>query len=194
MCDLAWQELQLPPLPSAGIDNPFSLKEIWDAILDSPAEKVPGPDGFTGTFYSSCRPIIKLDILAAFNHLFHLAGGNFAALNTAFIFLLPKKAQVNSVQDLRSISLFHSFAKLFSKVLARRLAPLMRELVSPAQSAFLKSRCIHDNFLFVRNIARAFHRLKKPALLLKLDFAKAFDSVSWEYLLEVLSRLDFLAR
>ncbi|XP_010240795.1 uncharacterized protein LOC104585565 [Brachypodium distachyon] len=192
--DLAWQELHLPSLPAAGIDNPFSLEEIWDAVLDSPAKKAPGPDGFTGTFYRSCWAFIRLDILAAFNHLYHLAGGNFASLNSAFIFLLPKKAQVNSVHDLRLISLIHSFAKLFSKVLARRLAPLMGELISPAQSAFLKTHCIHDNFLFVRNIARALHRQNKPTLLLKLDFPKAFDSVSWEYLLELLSCLGFPAR
>jgi hypothetical protein len=170
------------------------MTEIWEAVKDSPAEKAPGPDGFTGVFYRKCWPTIKWDIMAAFNHLYRMAGGNFAALNSAFICLIPKKEQALSVNDFRPISLLHSFAKLFSKVLARRITPLMGDLISHAQSAFLKSRCIHDNYLFVSNLARALHRKRKPSLLLKLDFAKAFDSVSWEYLLELLQRLGFPTR
>jgi hypothetical protein len=79
-------------------------------------------------------------------------------------------------------------------VLARRLTPLIGGLISQAQSPFIKTRCLHDNFLFVRNLARALHKKKLPALLLKLDFAKAFDSVCWEYLLELLQCLGFSAR
>jgi hypothetical protein len=67
-------------------------------------------------------------------------------------------------------------------------------LISPAQSAFLKGKTLHDNFVYVRNTARTLHRKNKAALLLKIDFAKAFDYVSWEYLLELLHRLGFSAR
>uniref|UniRef100_A0A453T1C7 Reverse transcriptase domain-containing protein n=1 Tax=Aegilops tauschii subsp. strangulata TaxID=200361 RepID=A0A453T1C7_AEGTS len=63
-----------------------------------------------------------------------------------------------------------------------------------AQSAFLKTRCIQQSFLYVQNGVRALHRTKTPALLLKLDISKAFDSVSWDYLLELLQELGFSAR
>jgi hypothetical protein len=177
-----------------GLDNPFTAAEVWAAIKASPLEKVPGPDGYNDTFYRRCWYIIREDIMAAFTHLYHLACGDFASLNNAFICLLPKKSPALAVHDFRPISLIHSFAKLFSKVLARRLCPLMDELVSQAQSAFLKSRSIHENFLYVRNFARSLHRKKRPSLLLKLDFAKAFDSVSWEYLLELLHHIGFPSR
>jgi hypothetical protein len=35
------------------------------------------------------------------------------------------------------------------------------------------------------------HRRKVPAVLLKLDVARAFDSVSWPFLLSVLRRRGF---
>ena len=70
----------------------------------------------------------------------------------------------------------------------------MNDLVSISQSAFIKKRCIQDNFLYVRNLARAYHRTKTPSLLFKLDIEKAFDSVSWEYLPELLERRGFPAR
>jgi hypothetical protein len=53
-----------------------------------------------------------------------------------------------------------------------RLAPLINELISPCQSIFIKKRSIHDNFLYVRNLMRRFHRTKTPAPLLKLDIPK----------------------
>jgi hypothetical protein len=46
----------------------------------------------------------------------------------------------------------------------------------------------------VRNLARAYHRTKTLALLLKLDISKAFDLVSWEYLLELMEKRGFPCR
>jgi hypothetical protein len=41
---------------------------------------------------------------------------------------------------------------------------------------------------------KSLHRKKVASLFLKLDITKAFDSVSWAFLLEVLSHLGFGAR
>jgi len=60
-----------------------------------------------------------------------------------------------------------------------------------AQSAFIRRRSIHDNFLYTQNLIRELHRAGKPTLFLKLDIAKAFDTVRWDYLLEVLQQLGF---
>jgi hypothetical protein len=70
----------------------------------------------------------------------------------------------------------------------------MNEIVSRSQSAFIKTRTIHDNFMYVRNTARKLHRSKIPSLLIKLDIAKAFDSVRWDYMLDLLQRLGFPQR
>ena len=76
--------------------------------------------------------------------------------------------------------------KLLAKVLALRLAPVMEQIISKSQSAFIRGRSIHDNFLYVRNMARRFHRNRTPMLLIKLDISKAFDSVRWDYILSLL--------
>ena len=191
---ILWESLDLPQVDGGGLDIPFTAAEIWAAIKDSPTEKAPGPDGFTGMFYRSCWPIIRSDIVAAFGHVYRLAAGDFAPLNRASICLLPKKQPAIAISDFRPISLIHSFSKLFAKVLARRLSSIMGDMVSPAQTAFLQSRSIHESFLYVRNRARSLHRKKKPLLLVKLDFARAFDSVSWEYLLELLQKMGFPPR
>jgi hypothetical protein len=80
------------------------------------------------------------------------------------------------------------------KVLASRLAKRIDNLVSPVQSAFIKGRSIQDNFLLVQGQVRRLHRAKRPSLLVKLDIAKAFDSVSWVYLLDMLRARGFSQR
>lgn len=113
----------------------------------------------------------------------------FRLFNTAFTTLLPKKQDATQVKDFRPISLIHSFAKLVAKIMANPLAPLLPSLVSTNQSAFVRGCRIHDNFMFVQQMVRLLHKNKKEAhILLKLNISKAFDSVSWSFLLEILSR------
>jgi hypothetical protein len=59
------------------------------------------------------------------------------------------------------------------------------------QNAFIKKRCIHDNFIYVQNVVKALNKAKRPSLFIKLDISKAFDSVCWVFLLEVLQALGF---
>ncbi|WVZ80204.1 LOW QUALITY PROTEIN: hypothetical protein U9M48_027698 [Paspalum notatum var. saurae] len=119
------------------------------------------------------------------------AGNNLQSLNSAFITLIPKKDGVVHVKDYHPISLVHSFAKLVTKIFANRLAGRLHELVSPNQSAFIKGRSIQDNFLLVQQTTRFLHLQKQARILLKIDITKAFDSVSWSFLLEVLWKLGF---
>jgi exonuclease III len=193
----SWQDLHLTQLqqqPGLELDRPFTADEIGAAVKDLPNNKAPGPDGFTNDFYKQCWDIIKIDILAAFNAVYLLQDFTLKNLNRAHIVLIPKMEVSTEPKDFRPISLIHSFAKLLTKVLAARLSCYIDRLISSAQSAFIKKRCIQDNYMYVRGLARHYHRTKTPACLIKVDITKAFDSVSWEYMLELLSRRGFPTR
>jgi hypothetical protein len=112
-------------------------------------------------------------------------------LNSAFITLLPKVEAPQGAKDYRPISLVHSFAKLVTKILANRLAGRLLQMVSPNQSAFIKKCFIQDNFMLVQQTACFLHQQKQPRILFKLDISKAFDSVSWAFLIEVMRKLGF---
>ena len=111
---------------------------------------------------------------------------NFEVLNSAYIILLPKKDDATNVKYYMPISLVHSFTKLITKMLANRLAGRLDQMITQNQSAFIKGRFILDNFMLVQHTTRYLHQQKQPHILLKLDITKAFDSVSWPFLLEVM--------
>ena len=80
--------------------------------------------------------------MQAFNQFYNLAGNNFGLLNSAIVALIPKKDGANGINDYRPISLIHSIAKLVSKVLSIRLAPIVQRIISPAQTAFFENKML----------------------------------------------------
>jgi hypothetical protein len=173
------------------LDNPITEQEVCNAINCLPSDKSPGPDGFTSRFYKTCWSIIKDELMAAVMAVWNRKFDNFHKLNYAFITLIPKKDGADQVKDFRPISIVHSFAKLIIKILATRLASRLNDLVSPNQNAFIKGRFIQDNFMLVQQTTKFLHQQRHPRLMIKLDITKAFDSVSWPFLIEVLQNLGF---
>lgn len=67
---------------------------------------------------------------------------------------------------------------------------MIDDLVNPVQSAFVKGRQILDGPLMVNEIIQWYKR-KKNLMIFKVDFDKAYDSVSWEYLYQIMSFMGF---
>lgn len=182
---------QLPPELAQGLESEFTTEEVKRVIMDMPSDRAPGPDGFTSLFYKLCWDIIAPDLMVVMKALHEGRFYSFGGLNTSILTLLPKKANSLEIGDFRPINLIHGTTNIFAKVLAVRLAPLLPILISQAQSAFITRRNIHENFKFVRNKARLLHRKRRSSVLMKIDISKAFDTLSWEFLLEILMARGF---
>jgi hypothetical protein len=159
------------------LDREVTEQEIYAAVMQTPSEKAPGPDGCIGSFYKEFWDIIKLDIISVIKEMFALRASYWNLLNSANVTLIEKKDGVQAIGDYRPISVMHSIAKLLAKILSIPLANNLEKLVSHSQSAFIKACSIHDNFQYVQGAVKHFHQAKTPMLLLKLDIAKAFDNV-----------------
>jgi hypothetical protein len=173
------------------LDRAIDDDEIKTVVRQTPPEKAPGPDGYISPFYKTCWNIVKGDMQGAIREVFDLWGSCWNLLNLANVMLLPKKEGAQSIGDYKPISVMHNVSKILGKILANRLVLLMDGLVSHCQSAFIWGRSIPDNFQYVQGAVKHFHQAKMPMLFIKLDIAKAFDSVRWEYLLEVMEQLGF---
>jgi hypothetical protein len=68
--------------------------------------------------------------------------------------------------------------KFVSKAVANRLAPIAHRVIAPTQTAFIKGRLLLDGALSLQEIIHELKVRKSKAILLKLDFEKAYDRVS----------------
>ncbi|GJT01135.1 RNA-directed DNA polymerase, eukaryota [Tanacetum coccineum] len=121
------------------------------------------------------------DVVAAVSFFF--SSGLFPpGCNSSFIALIPKTQEAKLVNDFRPISLIGSLYKIITKVLARRLSHVIPTLVSDVQSAFVSNRQILDGPFILNELLSWCKHKKSKALIFKIDFEKAFDSVRWDYL------------
>nr|GEY66824.1 RNA-directed DNA polymerase, eukaryota [Tanacetum cinerariifolium] len=111
--------------------------------------------------------------------------------NSSFIALIPKVTNAKFVADFHPISLIGNVYKVVTKILANRLAMVILYLISNTQSAFVASRQILDGPFILNEVLSWCKRKMKQALVFKVDFAKAYVSVHWDFLLDVLLAFGF---
>lgn len=122
----------IDPDMAQALEAPFSAEEVKREVLGMPSDRAPGPDGFSGLFYQSCWDIIAQDFMEVTEQL-HTSGFNsFEILNESILTLLPKKEGALHLRDFRPINLIHGAAKIFAKVLALRLPPLLPKIITQA--------------------------------------------------------------
>lgn len=102
-------------------------------------------------------------------------------INKANVVTIPKKESPVSIWDLWPISVINIIPKLLSKILANRLKAKMPDLISCNQTAFIQERQIMDNFVATRELLQHIASSKNSTIFLKIDFAKAFDSINWNF-------------
>jgi len=54
------------------------------------------------------------------------------------------------------------------------------------QTGFLKGRSISENFVYAMELVQVCNKRRVPTIVLKLDFAKAFDTVNWAALMSIM--------
>lgn len=104
---------------------------------------------------------------------------------------MPKKEGVNKISDYGPISLLHGIYKILVKTLSIRLATVVEGLILYFQTSSIKGRLIQDIILMANELIDSGVRSKNLGLIFKLDFSKAFDSVSWYYHDYMITRFGF---
>jgi len=188
MASLQFQSLSYGE--STSLVKPFSMEEVKAAVWDCDNFKRPGPDGVTFGFIKEFWNIICDDVMR-FLVEFHRNGLLTKGINNTFIALIPKVDSPQRLNDFRPISLVGSMYKILAKVLANRLRLVIGSVISDVQSPFIKGRQILDDILIANEIVDEVRKKKKELLLFKVDFEKAYDSIDWSYLDEVMRKMGF---
>ncbi|GKA46798.1 RNA-directed DNA polymerase, eukaryota [Tanacetum coccineum] len=175
---------------SQDLEREVSKQEIKTAVWGCGTDKSPGPDGFSFGFYRHFWPVIEHDVYMAVNHFF-IHGEIPPGCNSSFIALIPKVPDANLVKDFRPISLIGSIYKIIAKILSNRLVNVLGDIVNEVQSAFIAERQMLDGPFILNEILQWCTKKKKKTLIFKVDFEKAFDSIRWDFLDDVLKEFGF---
>lgn len=109
----------------------------------------------------------------------------------SFISLVSKSYNPQNLNDFHSIYLVGSMYIIISKLMASRLKQAIGKLVSPKQTTFIHNSFMLDGVLIVNTLVDYDRRNKNELFLFKVDFDKAFDSVSCDYLVFILKLMNF---
>jgi len=175
------------------LEAPFTEDEIKTAIFESYAEGAPGPDGFSFHFYQVFWETIKIDFMNLVKD-FESGQLNLDRINYAIITLIPKEAEAKHLKKFRPISLINCSFKIFAKALNNRLIRLAARLICANQTAFIKGRFILESVVAAHEIIHDIRRCNESGVILKLDYEKAYDRVSWGFIEEMLFSRGFGAK
>ena len=81
--------------------------------------------------------------------------------------------------------------KIATKEIAKRIEPLLPNLVHTDQTGFIKGRYIGKNIRLIIEIMAHMKSESIPGILVSLDFRKAFVSVEWSFMMKALDIFNF---
>ena len=113
-------------------DGPLTMDECATALGQLKPHKSPGMDGLTAEFYRQFWPVLRDDLMAVFQTIYH-NGYMSLSQRTGIIRLLSRKGDRKDVGNWRPISLLNVDYKIVAKVLANRLKTVLGSIIKPAR-------------------------------------------------------------
>ncbi|XP_055962303.1 uncharacterized protein LOC130015686 [Mercurialis annua] len=175
------------------LNSPVSDDEVRRAMFSIDMDKAPGPDGFGSAFFRKSWNIVGGDIIKAVKDFF-TTGKMLRQANATIVSLIPKVDNPEIISEFRPIACCNTMYKVISKILAKRMSSILSRIVSSSQSAFVPGRSIADNILLAHELVRNYHRQNGRSCAMKVDLQKAYDTVEWDFIEEVLLGLRFERR
>ena len=173
------------------LEGEITLAEASLALKNMKNYKSPGSDGFTAEFFKFFWLQLGSFVVRSLNDGFR-KGELSTTQKEGVIICIPKGDKSKDlIKNWRPISLLNVVYKIGSACIAKRLKSVLHSLINEDQTGFMANRYIGDNIRLIYDLISYLYRENKPALLLCLDFEKAFDSVDWKFMFKVLRAFGF---
>lgn len=172
--------------PGCFVFRQVDVAEVVNAVF-SINSNATGFDDLPISFWKLILPLVADKITFFFNMIF--ATSKFpGAWKKAKVIPLKKKSHLNGLTNLRPISLLSALSKAFEKLMKSQISNYLDDLklLSEYQSGFRAKRSTKTALLKVCDDIMCGIDRKGVAVLLLLDFTKAFDSISHSRLLKKL--------
>ena len=172
-------------------ENELTEAELHETLKSFAKNKSPGLDGITSEFYLEFWQRLKLKILGVYKESF-LDGILPESLRTGVIVLLEKKGKDRmDIANWRPITLLGVDYKLLTKTLGQRLKKVLPNLIHKDQNGFVPGGNIFFSTHTIRDILFYCSKEKVDLIMLALDYAKAFDSVDFNFIHKTFDIFNF---
>ena len=105
--------------------------------------------------------------------------------------MIAKVAGVPQVDEFRPITLLNTDYKLLSKLLVKRVKPVLKSIIKSSQLCTVQNKNILFGVSNVLSSVMYINSQNQGIFLLSLDFFKAYDRVVIGYLLRVMKKMNF---
>lgn len=158
----------------------FRPLESWEVVnaICSITSNATGLDGLPIKFVKIILPLVLQHITHMFNRIIETSSFP-SCWKHAKILPIRKKPHLTALSNLRPISILCALSKAFEKLLKQQMSFFLTEnnLLSEYQAGFRKGQSIKTAAVHVYDdLAKTIDR-KGAAVLLLLDFSKAFDTI-----------------
>lgn len=173
------------------LEGIITIEEASAALKSMPNGKSPGTDGMTVDFFKFFWKQMGVFVVRSLNEGF-TKGEMSITQKEGLIICLPKGDKPREyLKNWRPISLLNVTYKIGSSCIANRIKQVLPTLINEDQTGFIAGRYIGDNLRCLYDIIDYLNKNNKPGLLTALDFEKAFDSINWSYMRNVLHAVGF---
>ena len=180
---------QLAEQENLELEAGINIEEVQSALSSFQNNKTPGDDGFTKEFYEAFFDLIGSALSDSLNAGF---GTLSISQRRGVISLIPKdENNLTTSSNWRPITLLNVDYKILAKVTAKRIEPVFPILIHPDQTGFIKGRFIGQNIRLLNDLMEFKDDQKVPGILLFIDFEKAFDTIEWTFIQNVLKCFNF---
>ncbi len=186
--------LQMKSLTEKEKDNCEGMigkEEVEKTLKLFHANKSPGNDGITIEFYKKFWDSIKDTLIECYNYSFE-KGELSVSQKQAIVTLIEKHGKDRLyIKNWRLISLLNVDYKILTKTLSQRMRKVLANIINEDQSGYIEERQIFNSIRTIQDLMEITKNDNLPGIMLQIDFEKAFDSIEWNFMLDVLKKFNF---
>ena len=172
-------------------DGKLTVDECYKSLQLFESNKSPGNDGLTIEFYRAFWHVLGSVMVDSLNYSYDY-GELSNSQKEAIITLIEKKDKdKRHLSNWRPISLINVDVKIGSKAIAKRLENVLPNIIHHNQCAYVKGRTIFDAVRTIEDVMEFSERYNIEGKMICIDFKKAFDTVSRDFLFRTLSAFGF---
>lgn len=180
---------KLAPASAAAAGNAvITAAEVEAAICRLPPGSAPGPDGIPVDAYRKHASLLAPLLACVFTSMGQQQQAPADFLLGAISFFY-KKGERCDPSNYRPITLLGADYRVLARALATRFGGVMGSVISPAQTAFLPGRRMGATVQLLRLLPPLLRAQHAHAVMVFMDFAKAYDTVDRSFLLAVMGEM-----